>query len=97
MDRTFNKGLIISMGLIVILLIGNAWLGYRNTRRTEPGCGVGGPYPRGAGRLGGSRFHDEGRPDWGARLYSHRSKPVSSIRTTLPRPPLTRRSNELSC
>ena len=33
MAKTFNKGLAISLGLIVVLLLGNAWLGYRNTRR----------------------------------------------------------------
>jgi len=30
MNRTFNTSLVVSMGLIVILLIGNTWLGYYN-------------------------------------------------------------------
>jgi len=33
MDRTFNRVLVIGMGLIVLLLIANAWLGYHITRQ----------------------------------------------------------------
>jgi len=33
MGRTFNRGLILSLSVLILLLIGNAWLGYRNTRQ----------------------------------------------------------------
>ena len=33
MDQSFSKGLILGMGLIILLLIGNAWIGYHNIRQ----------------------------------------------------------------
>ncbi|MGO8749777.1 MAG: CHASE3 domain-containing protein, partial [Thermoguttaceae bacterium] len=39
MDQIFNKGLVISMGFVILLLIGDAWLGYHNIRQLNEDAG----------------------------------------------------------
>jgi PAS domain S-box-containing protein len=40
MDRTFDKGLVVGLGLVAALLVINAWLTYRNTHQLDQDAGM---------------------------------------------------------
>ena len=46
MGRVLDKGIAVSMGLMIALLISNTWLDYRNTRKLSEAAAQGGPTPK---------------------------------------------------